>query len=331
MIVSVRRHPRLLVYLGAIIAALLTAWLLWHPLLTDPGSVRVVSMSRPFFPLPRGAAYAVRAPELVLEGVPLAEAIDQLQTITGQRIVIDWPTLEAARVPRDTTTFIRSRGLKLGDVLDLLLQTTSKHEYPDLTHHLGADGVIHISTTEAFAGYRQTGELYILNEAVAPHFAWRPTRQKLETGGAPSWFERWGIDAFLRPGPADSAVRTDRIVEEIARTIDPTSWDDPGRPSGNLFAHGTPGVNGTLTVTQAAENHRRVAELLNGHRRQAALAAFAGRTVVLVGVVLAVTALGMACRRVFFRPRRAGFCAACGYDLRATPERCPECGVMPAG
>jgi hypothetical protein len=50
-----------------------------------------------------------------------------------------------------------------------------------------------------------------------------------------------------------------------------------------------------------------------------------------VALVLALpttwTALALRRRWIGRRRRRAGLCPRCGYDLRETPERCPECGL----
>lgn len=103
----------------------------------------------------------------------------------------------------------------------------------------------------------------------------------------------WSISMDMSIGPRMfSGRRVNGILDDRPKTVFPgllVKWEDP--TLGEWYNRGIAIHWGLLTA--------------------------------LSGALLAV--LLMRRRRI----ARPGFCAACGYDLRATPDRCPECGATP--
>jgi len=88
-----------------------------------------------------------------------------------------------------------------------------------------------------------------------------------------------------------------------------------------------------LNLTSTCHYPVRTSHELSGHEIRpvffAALvlgtwASLIGSSTVMLGCGLLMLRL-----RCIARRRQESVCTVCGYDLRATPQRCPECGTVP--
>ncbi len=137
--------------------------------------------------------------------------------------------------------------------------------------------------------------------------------------------------SFLTDAQVTEAKKLDqrrqRIFEEllsqVRAEIDESSWKDRGGTT-RVFRE----LAGHLIVTQTVANHVRIIRYLNNklwlHRMFDATQHASTFTLSGVGIATAVAA-AMQWRRKR-RAMRKHLCVACGYDLRASHGRCPECG-----
>ena len=110
-----------------------------------------------------------------------------------------------------------------------------------------------------------------------------------------------------------SAQPPDRDIHWYMRQTDGWYW------RGFALAHRP------VHLRQASRHAPSSEEFMSGPAPPGYVAAVPYWLVVILLAVLPVTRLV----RLFPRRPAGGVCASCGYDLRATPHRCPECGAAP--
>ena len=255
----------------------------------------------------------VLAPDTRFSG-PFEDAINQMRSACRRvDFAVDWRGLKAAGVDLNAPVSVDAGRRRVADAIaDLLTQGGRGPAGPVELGYSGSGGRAQIATADGFKHYETRG--YVVRDLLPP-----PPDAAPFPDTRPDWRKRADAAAAANYAAAKAALLAD------VRASDPNGW----RGNAGFTAYGSSlRLRGcVLTVAQTPEVHERIAERL-GDRRQINRVKAAGiRAVVLLAAFVSVVLLvGRSCRGR--RRQRRGLCRRCGYDLRATPDRCPECGEV---
>jgi beta-lactamase regulating signal transducer with metallopeptidase domain len=158
-----------------------------------------------------------RLPELNFNAIPFRDVVEFLRDVTGANIFINWSDLESAGISKDAAVTMRVRNVTFAKGLDLILESVSTN--PELTYTVEG-GVIEISTA-ARAEKKVVVQTYDVSRL------------------------------------AKTDAEMDSVKKLIVGTVDPSSWQDNGGPTGSIVQ-----FKSKLVICQTPTNHQKIVAIL---------------------------------------------------------------------
>jgi hypothetical protein len=212
-------------------------------------------------------------PNVSFDGVPLSEAIDFLRDSTNANIIVDWKSLEAVNIDRNTLINMRLHGVTLRKVLTTILGEAGAGNL--LTFYV-EDNVLTI-TTQAKADSILYTMVYPVKDllVVTPKFTVSDVSSVLQSsggggsatyggtsgaggGGGGAGLQSSSSNIFGGGGGANNTTggqsqqqMADALVKLIMDTIRPEIWKENGGNSTVRFFQGNLIITAPLSVQEA--------------------------------------------------------------------------------
>ena len=223
-------------------------------------------------------------PELTFDAVGFSDVIDFLRDVSGANLFVNWKSLEAAGIDRNTPVTARLRNIKFSKALSIILDSVGGGQTK--LGYTVDEGVITISTLDDLSK-NVAVRVYDIRDLIidvpdfndAPQFSLDASQNQGNSGGgggggqggvtqggvSNNLFGGGGTRNQQETGPTRQEL-VDSITKLIEDTVATDTWKDNGGSVGALRE-----LQGQLIVTQTPENHRQLVNLLEQLRETRAI------------------------------------------------------------